>query len=851
MTLRTLRFDGDVHGDLASSWSFARAAATRDGLGQEVSSDEPAYAKPKLRHRWKTPSTPITGSFGQSRIAGGFDIDGVTPLSVHRSNNNKEVYIYRGYDWTVQNSFTPTVDGQTASALDFLQGSGPDNTRFAPQSLSTTGVVVCYGTIFVLVQRIESDVVQGIALIASTDYGQSWSVVEDTDGNQTFPALEPSADNGRGQIFTLQSPFPVEGTPPVDPPLELWLPFVDYTNDVGTGNKVGGQVGVVRLHRASSANHWTIDSARLVREYDTNFDSDQHVHSAGVIDRTSSGYILIASAWGDSTDDNRIELHKISLTGNDRSTYTTGAVTHNTTFHGTRDQDQSEKGSYGHQFVGCAPGPQEGELLLGGDEMSNPIVIMLAPDGDGMSENARFRHAWGGQLGNINAINSFYIVPKLPHLRKEYVAEIESGMSGSLYSPDGEHWVQLSGLRLPTWHGSEIAIEESSGIYASRVPETVIQRPLMIAPGSTQLNNGEYNSQSGPDGNNTRSTITRNGNGKFEFPAGHPRAGEELPEQPPTTADELLHCQVVDTDGLGQIRLSTFDGTNRGDGDLIVCLMALEHGGGGAAFRVSPGGGGGNAVEAITVETETWYQAHVFDDTNLGGIVGMTINGASGSDYVPSEFLLGVVNVHENGATEEPAYPMPTTSSSTGTSHPDQIAKISGISVGDTWTVAAFAQRPEQPWTLGALSDVPLISIVEDSSNYVTVTVDSSGGDITATLDVTTGGTSTTATTSAAGEWSPDCMVSAVVSRLPNGSTELRLVGNDTTIVSATVADEITGTSVDVKCCNDDETTVGRFDFWQLVVEDTRALSSAQKDRLAFGERWRDSSEVPSAAGYI
>jgi hypothetical protein len=86
---------------------------------------------------------------------------------------------------------------------------------------------------------------------------------------------------------------------------------------------------------------------------------------------------------------------------------------------------------------------------------------------------------------------------------------------------------------------------------------------------------------------------------------------------------------------------------------------------------------------------------------------------------------------------------------------------------------------------------------------------------------------------------------------LGNGSTELRLVGNNETIVSTTVAAEITGSQLDVKLCDEDEDAVGRFDYWELDIEDERNLSAAAKDRLIGGDGWQDQATVPSAPEYL
>lgn len=868
MTLQTLRFDDGVFGSLASKWSYSRPWQTKDGKYQTVAADAEPFQRKELRHRWKQPRVIRDNGDTSNWLFGGEDVDG-EPMGVYGfidSNGDPQLIFYRGRNWSSQNQYVSTVDGQSGSKTDILRGARGDGKTVDSQAWGgNTAGVVTHGTFFFAGQRKQSDGTPESEAIAYTqDYGQTWSLVKDQDGND-FPALE--AGRSRGNRFIVQNIFPVENETN-DPPLEAWLPFVDYANDGGV--KEHARAGVIRLKRSSPSAHWTVMNARIVLEQDSNFDGDQHAHSAGVIDRASQGYVLVAVSFGDGNGNNRVELHKINLDGSDRDSYLTGTIDSNTTFHGSRSEDESTTGRLGGQWVGCAPGPNEGEILWGSDVQDDTFSVMLPPDGDGMSEKARYRWIAGTVQTNQgtfrDVFNVFTVRSRKPHLRKDYVADVFSAMNGAMYSPDGEHWAiygNQGGERFPVWYGDRIANPGGGSDFDIReweAPEFSIHRPLMLYKGVDQnLDGSSYSSRTSSDAGMTKEFLSRNGNGNFEFPSGHPRAGEELPEQPPTFEANIIRLTADGSGGgFGTIATTSSGGTSV-DGMYLAAILNLE--GDGGAARPNLYGKGIADGERTTQAPHTqnwklyyWGSNEFVEDSGFGGSGTIVAGAYDGGDPMPFDCLVALCSIHANEVTDftDDLCHVAPNASSQPQSFANPIGKIEGVSVGSQWTIAGFCSRPWHPYTAYGNPYV-LMSIVEDANNYVEVTADRDGNnDIVLTLDVTVGGTSNTTSLTAGGEWALANVINFAVVRNGDGSTSLIAHAGDREARSASVSAEITGSTLDVKpSAKNDETSVSAFDWSMIVVDDDRALNVDRRQRLIAGNEWRDEIATPPAVSSL
>jgi len=851
MTIRTCKYDNGRFGSLASHATYSRNTVAKDDLGVEQPADTPLYARRMARADFRSGTNVKTlGSGANHSLIAGYDLDGKTGLGVSTEPNNAKLWSFTGDSYTDQLTAREHKDGN--GDIDLLEGSGPDHTRFELNYSSNAGVV-CYGTIFVLAERYfdtnqdpnnRSWEVRGHALLYSQDHGETWTIVNNGNGNATFPDNE--AGENRLNHFSLQSWYPIEGTPANDPPLEVWLVWGDYEF---SGS--GGQVGLTRLTRSAADEHWTVGEARLV--YELTGDADvKHVHSCYMVDRRSSGYLLVFSAWGDTPNGNQVLAHKIELTNNDPSQYTTGSVTTNTVDGSPAHQTTQGTGRIGNQWVGCCPGPGEGEAIVGGDEGVDVIMRALDDGGDYQSSDdyLEFERVWGVKpfwFGSSSK-NCFRARCHKPHLRSGgWIAGTQPNERSLVYSLDGYDWQQITHDRgggagnTESWYADRIVYQDATNIYELPAPSVVSQRPMMLRPSFQQYLTGgpstDWTQQNAPSGSNTVSFLDTNSNGNYEYPAGHPKAGQELPVQPPTYGPVLHVVADGSNTDCGGWRVSAQQ-DNSGDASGTL----------GFVYAVLPLKDSANLL--VSKPSATVYKG-VYDkrqwslgwnegsDANFGDFFATALEVTSDEDGpAPQEFLFCIV-----GATTKQAiglYAAPTNTTDGGQAMPATAEKISGVSVGDQWALRCSLQLTESMGN--ALFSPTLLTIEEDSNNYITVSA-ISGGQLQ--LDVVVGGSSNTVDTTT-GVWADTAdPLTLVVSRLGNGSTEVRISNGGDSIETLTVAAEITGSTIDFRPMNqagDDAPPLNLLDF---VLSDDSALSSAQRDRLATNRTYHEFAESP------
>ena len=709
-SIQQVRFNNGISG--SNAFSFARNSATRDGLGEPVEANQPRF------DRLTAYSTRHVGDEDQLLIAStSSNLLWVTGPDYDDTNDRGFLFEYSSNKIKVYDSSKTVLADHSYAAhgFDLMKGTISGKT-FIPSA-----GVFCHGALVVVCRRKSGASDEGIALLLSTDYGASFSVIQDGSGNNTFPNLQ--SGQTRGTFFCLQNVFELSSDK-----TSFSVVWTDYLQNPGAD---GGQTGYAEFRRTAGQNDWSSPGARLVFEVDG---EPSHFHCAGCAKH--NGKIYVVTSVGDTTDDNYAALHVLT----DSDNYMTCSIEENRNFHGARNEDVNGLGTKGHQFTSIALGSEPMSFIVGSDFDNEVITEITIPTGQTTANTfAQVKHLWGIRSSeNFNVVKSYR--------GNHYISgDRKSGASENflMYSGDGVHWFEImkrtsGGVPFASFFGKWVThVKPGEGIRAFPIPSVKTTRPLLIGRGSTNRV-GAWSQWTGPESGCSLTKLVPNGNGKYEYPTGHVKAGQELPSQPQSMTEVWWAQSDGTNDDIGRYFLSPNSPSDLAlDGSVIFEVFSLENAG--AELRVMFDEGNSN-VQVNSLPTECWIAYHVNGDVRANARPTTRIQSRSGTSTKPSSVLVTIPE-HSVGLSSGG---IPTAALSTSE---DEVADFPATLVNN-WKFDGYFGIPY----FGQIDNSEtnqIVSIVKDANNHIevartavdtirlTVTVDSVATSATGTFRLT------------------------------------------------------------------------------------------------------------------
>lgn len=279
---------------------------------------------------------------------------------------------------------------------------------------------------------------------------------------------------------------------------EAFIPFVDYMNHI-PGPAGAGQCFLMKAVRDDAGLlPWRFEGPVLLHEF--NDTPPLHAHAAawtprgvllGIGDGANSDVrLLVCDDWSDWTNPDHW-------------------TTHERMHGGPLDGDGGAELS-ANQFWSTSPGPDENTVLIGGDNVSTPIMSVQVPVDP--SEGVQFDAVWGQQPGdpfdegNTQATCSHLVADQPEHggpvLARVYLERAQSSIGDTrlLLSRDQHHFATVakmpriaSKVSVVTMMGQSIVVGllqaiETRGLWTMPLPRVVsTQRGMLIEPAGVDL----------------------------------------------------------------------------------------------------------------------------------------------------------------------------------------------------------------------------------------------------------------------------------------------------------------------------------------------------------------------------
>jgi hypothetical protein len=775
-TLPTIKFDGSISGDqsLVDATTFTRNAVTYD-KGVSVPVGTPIYGKSVQA----SPTLSVQQTIVGSVFGSGFDHDGVTPLMCHL-NSGGGIGIRRENLLNVVYSATP-VNG--SSDPDIMEGTVAGFRFSLPywEGQTSSSISVTHGLICLLCLRIDTsdDEVKGIAIAYTQDLGATWNILEDTDGNQTFPTT--NAGNMRGTLaFALGQGFPENSEA-----LAFRIGVCDYQSKVGT---YGFQAGMFRINRETINDPWTVNKARLI---DSDAAAVAHSHNCYPI--KGDGYGGLVIAIGDSQN-NRTQLHWWTETSS--NSYLTATINNNRTWIGKAKADTvGGNGSMGSQFVGSVPGP-DGSALVSGDVVFEVVGKIYPPTGD----PSTFGSQNGKLLGLVTRPNSenFSITVRDSINLRGYavLGKLTGALSNAgttvtqlFMSEDGENWGLVSTgfdsyfQESGGWFGDYFCVRsEAEVITAYSYKASAPTQGIIVGPGNNNRLAADWVESNAPAGAITVEKIEKV-DGVYVYPTGHPLAGQELPEQPPGPGAvyQIKNVGAERDGGEWDLVGSAIPGLTGQQGTIQLAILPLE---GGVASYVNTGSRPTRTDDhRIRISnTQSWTHfvtRGAFDSDNF--IMGIDCTSTASSNVRSEDWwLLQVVNAMVGEV--EPSVPLPLATDNTNTR--SQVV-IGPVTVTDSWAFFFEAKLPEE--INGTTFPVCLGTWLRNGSNALEVWLQDA---TTVRVDTYLNGARRTNTTATITAVDPGSIIRVLAKRNSEFNATVYIsAGPDTSIATITAAD--------------------------------------------------------------
>lgn len=702
-TVKTFVFDSGFSASPGLNLTFARPVETLDHLGRPVAPNVPRYgatrpviAVPSIELIRSTPNTTYV-------LGSGLDHNGTTPLLVVYERSARILDVFTVADDALLKAESSGM-GRNRTDLsigpsplgDLLQGTIPDRGYRPVACAISHGLIVVWCTAYKPIS--DSWEPFATAIVISTDAGITWSL--------HFEDEEIQLNRPRGSLWSLQSWWPMEYG---KVPLEAWFAGADYRRKPTTN---GGRGYLFRASRSEIGQPWKVEPVAVVINEVTK-EIGQHAHASGVVPFGKDGIRFITS-MGDGFHFNRI----ISATRSDLN-YTSGVWNTKDDYHGSID-------SQGYQFVGCAPGPNLGDILVGSDENGGQIHL-LHPDDDKTSRAAP-RLLYGNGFEDGNGSRNLLIRTPTPELGGPYVATYRGGNAvfGAdamriLYSQNGHDWVEafspatiVEGVSI---HGNHIYTgSRSVGIGLQRVtlPETLDLQPLLISSGGTN-HIGEI------------IQVTQVGVGTTIIQLSQAEIAALVPQPPCFGPVFEVQTTLSETTLMAKFQLGEDDSEiTSGAFHSRIWVQVIDSEGVSLKLR---GNGAGGAITPLhhidpILSHETWYPANIRDWLDPSGnkepyLFTFEMRKRSVEDifhaYVSFDTL-----------TEGPSfpnYPLPP-----ATMAPNELAAVSGFQMSPTWTVTLAGELPIDAWDVTTVNNSrwPLATLWANKNNYIEIIADTS-----------------------------------------------------------------------------------------------------------------------------
>ena len=702
-------------------FEMSRPVATVDWTGARVEADEARFASPT------TIATPVVDEVvrpttaNTKMLGSGFDHDGVTPLLVLRASSPLVVDVFSVADSGLMAAEATGV-GRVRTSLSF--GGGTDIMRgaIANRRYDPRAGVVCHGLIVLLcsvsrqpVPPLSSWNICASAIVISQDRGQTWQMVfEDTIVQE---------NRERVREWSMQNWWPTEmGASPT----EAYFVGSDYRSKPGCD---GGRMYGFRATRSGPGALWTIETP--TRFYETPaVVSGQHAHTGAVFPHGAGVRALVSI--GDSQPLNRI----VAM---DRSGPSIGATgwSVNESYHGGIDVA-------GNQFIGCAPSPALGRILVGADLSDEQIMVM-----DARGEQPHFTHLFGMPWSNGNGSQNFVLRTPSPERGGPYVCSHDPTQSSEivppqarrlLYSDDGMRWAQVIATENGAdWtsvvHGGHLYIDSDgvSKLGWRRVPIPTLRTasPLEVGPGAMQRLVAEPLTTPSTGGTITR--LTRNGEGLWVD------GGVALDPQPPcdgpvwrltAPGGGITPTLIGDITPIASATMGQTTGSSR-----VVSRMWFLNAMRGKTLttkvELKPSSGASVFTRTTSINaTDAWMPFEIAIDCPIPNGQRPVLRFRSGKSSSDVEDFYLALDVFAEGRGF-PGYPCPTDTSGaqTGTALPDEHASVRGIATSGNWTISLAGMVPPNGWDLstpvGAGERWALASMVGAGGERLTFYADS------------------------------------------------------------------------------------------------------------------------------
>ncbi len=719
------RFDESFVGSPALTFDFYRGIEITLPGAIPLGADEPRYEP-----RSCLAVAPVVEMVRQTNactilLGSGLDHDGQTPLLVlnDRGLQTVDVFTVAGEallaaEVTGEGRNRTYIGGTTKP--DLLQGAIPDK-AYLPRS-----AVVCHGLIVVLcVVMMDLDppndmwVDTAIAFVVSNNAGLTWDLAwEDSVANLAWP---------RGREWCMQNWWPMErGAAPT----EAFFVATDYLSQPLAQ---GGRTYLMRATRLAAGAPWSLEPGSIV--YESSGMNQEHFHTAGVSPLPGGGLAALTSV-GDSQLRNRLVLQ----TRDDHDYLAPGWDTQ-ADYHGSRgDPDVGDWGREGNQFVGCAPGPTGGEVLVGSDLSCEQI--MRIPSADLSAAHPRTQHTYGLSLsGDDNRAEVFLIRTPTPELGGPYFAQYSPRSTGDapveakrvLYSEQGIDWAQVFCPAMGNYrgciHGEHIYIDSlsnSAGLRRLATPKLYRQQPLRVGAGGYQRCVEEPGSSSGPHGE--IEPLQRDELGRWIHD------GAPLDPQPPTSG-QVYHITAsrwaagVDVGAIGLSGTATDVGYRvPGDSLQLRCWLmnnapyVTAHPG----LELRDTGGHKTFLRRPSYAcVDKWFPCLGVTSSSIamGTRAFLQINGTNGQVPDDADFFLALDTLVEGVGLADYALPPDSTPDQRGTRYPDEYATVTGFECGEAWTITLAGQLPTDSWDghIQTTQHWPLATLWGDAENYIEI----------------------------------------------------------------------------------------------------------------------------------
>ncbi len=694
--------------------SLSRDVATYNGQDSVVDVNAPRYGKTSAVHS-RSEATARNEMAGHTTaayrlLAGGVDNDGVSPLAfIIESGTFNRVWVRSGPDLNTQNLVVPA-----SSPLDLLDHSIPDRSH-TPQ-----GAKIVHGLMFALCSVRRSDgpnTIETVTLCYSTNAGAGWSIVGVEPGSQwsvdaRYPeptaGAVPTSITRMGEEWALNW-FPADD---LDEPLDIWITFTDYRKD----DKDGGSAYICRATRPAVGGAWVVQDVRRVYTHAA-IGSTEHAHSCAMAKDPVTGFWHAVIFFGDSDYNHTVN---VTLVG-DATDYTNLLLSANETWSGGVAGSTTVARSA--QPTACFPLANGDIAAVGDNERQTILAVKASSLGEpkaqwyGVGPQAGTRYSGGLALvGDFtrDRLGRCYVTR---HNRKEGQSG-PVGEESAIASIDGMNWFAL-GLKYMRFVAGPYMIGlDGKTLYTLPRPTASSVRtvhPLEVAPGGQNIAMASLMTMTPttPMNGTVVRRVDPDENGDYLWPAsgGFTKAGEAMPAPPrPGVITAFNTADATHFESwMAQIVASP---PPDGDGAdwMVVVWVLVPQDSAKLAFKL---------WQNDTQKTSTRVVGNVWTKLSMqrkwlagnSGTLRMLLDSVTTTSQHP-EFAVLLEGAYVGRVTP---YHIPFST----TGQPNELAVVTGLSVGSDWSVGVDLHYPDYYDAAHGLG--PLVTLYQDATNYITV----------------------------------------------------------------------------------------------------------------------------------